>query len=428
MEASRTIRPTAVVESTSGLYIHVPRNVKFLTISLVITMSSASLIRLGPDVFDQTLIRFARLGGLAIGVVLLVAAKGTASRYFKPAHDRSALMTLWLLFGAVVTSSSIMTSDNTEEVLAALWMSFGVPALLYSLVPSKLDRFGPRAVLVSLILTIFLYMTVSVILEHQVRFLYSGIFVNPNTVGIICSTAFVSLASVTIGLRERKRNRATLLCTIALGVMFVGVLVSGSRTSTLSCMVTSFAIATIAGKKYLRIWLVFLCTVVGIVFWAFQSMGKASEVLAGVVLKQNTQAASSDVLNGRNLIWSEALREVSILGHGSGYFEEHMGVGPHNSFIGVLGERGPIAAVLLFLVACLSLSSVWRFTRTTFPWDPYSLGIFAIVLHFWIVSLTEGLFGSFGTELTIASFVSIGIATRSGQTGARSVVQPKLFV
>jgi hypothetical protein len=189
-------------------------------------------------------------------------------------------------------------------------------------------------------------------------------------------------------------------------------LISGSRTSTLSCVITSLAMTQIAGKKHLRVWFLFVSSVICTLFLSFHSAGGTSEILAGIVLKQNTQAASSDLTNGRNVIWSDVLKDSRVLGHGSHYFGDYVGIGPHNSFVGILGERGPLAASLLIVVAVLSTVSAWRFAKKNFLFDPFSVGVFAIVLHFWTVSLTEGLFGSFGTELTIASFLSFGVVTQ----------------
>jgi len=203
---------------------------------------------------------------------------------------------------------------------------------------------------------------------------FRGMMPNPNSVGLLGAIAYPMLLTQAIEGR-RWIDRVFVLAAAA------SVLLSGSRTSAVSCAIaTIFLLARAGMGRGLGILLV-AGTLVGTLFtirpW------EKSEGYTGTTLFDNPLTRLSfkdDTLmgGGRFEMWPlaiDAIKESPLLGHGFGTeefwldeagismeeFEIHQGKYMHNSYLGLTYQLGIVGTVILFVP--LFIMAAERFTR-----------------------------------------------------------------
>lgn len=191
---------------------------------------------------------------------------------------------------------------------------------------------------------------------------FRGIMPNPNSIGLLGAIAFPLLLTQAL---ERRRWMDHVFVLAAAG----SVLLSGSRTSAVSCAIaTIFLLARAGMGRGLAILLVagtLAGTLLAIRPW------EKSESYAGTTLFDNPIARLSfkdDTLmgGGRFEVWPLAVDEIKespLLGYGFGTeefwmdeagvsmeeFKIHQGKYMHNSYLGLTYQLGLVGAAMLFI-------------------------------------------------------------------------------
>jgi hypothetical protein len=374
-------------------------------------MGFASLPRLGPDFADSSVLMRVRVVGLIAGLLVLALLGNGKRKMPIPSRERSLLLRFWLFFGIAIVSSAIANLDDVGSMISVIWMAAGIPVILFDRVPAQLGRFGPRAVIISILLAASPYMIGWFISNPEMRFAYRGILINSNTPGIVSSTILISLLPVAMDCQRKRKRLLLAMASIIIVAMFLVVLLSGSRTSFMSCALTSLLVSLAAGRRFVKAWFVAAGLATAVLAVLVYQYSDAFSMFLEILSKQQAMADSGNVLSSRGDIWAEVFHNATFFGHGGHYFEDVIGIGPHNSIIWALGVRGPCAAMALVPIAALSTRCAWAFAKNHFALDPYAVGVLALIIHFWTVSMTEAMLGSFGNDLTIAAFVCMGLAT-----------------
>jgi O-antigen ligase len=261
------------------------------------------------------------------------------------------------------------------------------------------------------------YIVVSLCLYPDVQFLYKGIFGHPNETGM---TAVVVAACSLAWIVERVRTGSlTGWARAGLGLLFgsssVLVIVSGSRTSLLALIVTA-GTAIIVCTRLLHRKRLFSMLAGGLgIFSVGTAVLPQLDFTEQIWLKHSQQVMKGDILSKRTDIWMKVIDDMQILGNGSEYFPETVGISSHNSLMHIIGERGPIAAFFMACVAVLGLVRAWHHAVRDRGYSSFAAAPLLISVCFWVLSMGEGIFGSLGTGITVAYLLSIGIVV-TGET------------
>ena len=277
--------------------------------------------------------------------------------------------------------------------------------------PGALGKYAGKLVVLALLISHTAYIVVSLYLYPNVQFLYKGIFGHPNETGV---TAVVVATCSLAWIVERVRLGSLEGWVRAiLGILFGGssvlVAVSGSRTSLMALMVTA-ATATIVCTRFLHrkrmLWM--LAGGLGIF-----SIGTACfpqlDFVEQIWQKNTQQIMKGDILSRRTDIWAKVMDDMQILGNGSEYFSETVGISSHNSLMHIIGERGPIAAFFMVCIGGLGMIRAWHHADGDRGRRSFAAAPLLISVCFWVLSMGEGIFGSLGTGITLAYILSIGI-------------------
>jgi hypothetical protein len=389
------------------------RTNRYFRYVLVLMFAGASLQHLDPAVpflgQGQAPVRLACLG---TALLLLIPAAATIGA-IAISRAGQALVSVWALFGAAVGVSCAVNNDSPEALASCLWMMIGVPLVFFVILPNILMPGQDRILTDALFFSYLPLPLISLCLDRDLHFMYKGIFIHPNTLGVIgCILLTCLWTYVMAHTRQPKSQKRLFFLVGMMGLCFWVIFVSGSRTSLLSAAVTSLSalfLMTGRRKKTLVVAMVFAGGLAAVLLHMTQA---GETIMEALVNKQFIQSMHGDALSGRTAIWTAALADREILGHGAGYFESVIGMSSHNSLMRVLGERGMVAAVLLACFGLLSIICSYRYATRAFKEDPYAAGPFLTVLSFWTLSFGEGLFSSFGTGITLALFLSVGMIVR----------------
>jgi hypothetical protein len=248
--------------------------------------------------------------------------------------------------------------------------------------------------------------------------MYKGIFIHPNTLGLLASILLSCLWSyfMAYSRRHRPRKRFFICFFAAIALCVWAIVLSGSRTSLVAATVASIAALFLMVRKRRKSVVVLLAMIAYLGLWAFQSTETGEQMIDAVMNKNNRQYMHDETLSGRAAIWTKIIEDSRALGNGSDYFGDVIGISSHNSVMRVLGERGVFAAALLACFGLLSLVYSYQYAAKRFDADPFSAGPFLTILTFWTLSFAEGVFGAFGTGITLAMFLSAGITAKGHAT------------
>lgn len=380
--------------------------------STLVSLGSRS-VEIDPRILQ---LRYALIA-LSLGVLLLLVVKDG----FVPFRMSTAslfVVVVWFAFAFFVILSGIWHTEPSA-ILTGIWFLVGVPIIFKIMLPQLRTRLSLNGVVAwSLMLGHIPYILISLLMFPVTDRRYSGVFANPNQLGMVgVMVAAGALVILVAGRIQRRRPRFAVLPGIALVGAVTVVLLSRSRTSVL----TIVAMALAAGMHFLRVARTDVRSILRLLFVAVfilplgiyfgyakieRFLQPMMERFAAIFIGQNS------ALSGRERIWEGTIRDAVLLGQGSGYFMQTFEKGPHNSFIAVLGEFGIPAALFLVTYAAVSLLWAYRYSRYS-TGDPYAHGPLVILVGFWVLSLGEQMFGRLGRGITLAAFISTGLILRS---------------
>lgn len=377
-----------------------------MVISLSILFGSSSLINLGSSELpiDPAILRIRYFVVGMDFIFLLVMAKfdiwGIPT---KPVP----LFLFWSLFTLVSIISGISNNDFTS-VRDGLWLMLGVPLIFFKILPKLMDENANFIIALSLFIGLFPYIFMSLLLHplsQSSSNIYSGVFPNSNQLGFTCAAMGSGILILLIGSLYKPPNIWCFAFLFLWLFSLMMILVANARTS----LIGFAAMSAILPLKLLQKPQLLIGIIISIIttfsLTTIGSNGQQTEE----ILQQITNIQKKEALSGREEIWSKTISDMSLLGHGTNYFDLNFGLGGHNSIIIALGSNGLMAAYFMIGFMIASFYYSYDYFRKYDKQEPYACGPFVITTGFWFLAMGEGMFGSLGNAMTMAYMLSLGV-------------------
>jgi len=326
---------------------------------------------------------------------------------------RVILLILWTGYATVSLASAIL---NGTDLLPELWQLVGIPLFIISLVPNATKEQGIYVVVLSIILGFSPYIIVS-LLAYPLSYPYQGVFVNPNSMGMISATLFGAVLTVLRGsmqsIKRSGRNRLKtgfhIFVLLALAVI---VAASNSATSFGTIFISSlifFGLLLREPNKY-RFWigsyLMMVSTLVCLIFFT-----TSNESLFGSLAgKFMAKAEGADILSGRDIAWREILENIETFGIGARM--DLFNTIPHNTYLWVLGTKGPIALLFYCAVQLQVVFLAWRLAVRRIHANGYAIGPLLIVMNYVVMGMSENVISILGDGIQMTYILMLGILTQ----------------
>ena len=126
------------------------------------------------------------------------------------------------------------------------------------------------------------------------------------------------------------------------------------------------------------------------------------------ILDKFNRYNNDSLLSGRDIIWNRIIDDISLLGHGTKYFNDVIGIGAHNSILEVVGNFGVIAGILISLIYITSIMISIKYGIINRSLDYFYLPII-VTMTFFILSMTESMFGVIGKSMTLVFLNILGL-------------------
>jgi len=381
-------------------------------LALISVFGGAALLLLGSAFapLDPTLAmaRFVLIGG---GLFALFPFLPSGIARFRTTVGGATSIFLWLLFGVLCLISSVVTYDTVRATGGVLWMLIGVPIIFFIGLPAVLGENAGKLVVLGLFVSHSLYIAISFYIYPELRFEYKGLFGHPNEMGM--TAAVLALCCLAWIVERAESGTFTRNSIVALTTLFAAncvlVVASGSRTSLLAVLVTTAAAAFFCSRSLPRrrlfptISVTLVALLLGVAFLPDLSFAQKTWD------KHMQRLIKGDVLSKRDEIWEKTIDDLHFWGNGGEYFSEDIGVSAHNSLMQIMGERGPVAALIMACFAVLGLVRAFERALRRVPRRKFGATPALVSICFWTLSTGEGLFGSLGTGITLAYLVSVGV-------------------
>lgn len=250
---------------------------------------------------------------------------------------------------------------------------------------------------------------------------YRGIFYNPNAFGTVLATLYGAFFSVFlynmekyISGEKRKLIKTKLFGQLLLALFMIYlVILSSSRTSAITVVVISmvgmfFLIVKLIKERKIGM-VIFrggLISILGtiVVYFLFKFTSFYEYLYLNIIYKFERKIRSGDVLDQRGEVWKSTVDGATVFGNGKEFFTDRIGLGAHNTFVGILGEYGWISLILfLFLLLFIFIKSYKYATRNKN--DKYKYLPLMMFFSFVTLSMGEGMLFKLSM---IAMFLSAG--------------------
>lgn len=315
--------------------------------------------------------------------------------------------TFIIAYGYVFLSgiSSIINSDI--RLLQGSLLLF----LLYYVsfvVLSSVSFVNVNKIIYKTILIIYTFIVLVPLLLNGVQSIpYQGIFYNPNSLGIISASLFavvfsVFLYNVEAHIDKVSTNKKSLYIKLSINIiilftLFYLVILSGSRTSFITCIVILLISSghllfyLIKEKKivsfFVRGFLLLLPNT--LVLGLIVKVTSITEFLNITIIdKFQRKSGSGDVLDNRGEVWIQTIKEAGLFGNGGDYFNTSFLIGSHNTFINVLGRYGWIPLIFYVILILILFYYSIRYTLTDVK-DEYKYMPLATCIGFFTLSIAE---------------------------------------
>lgn len=377
-----------------------------MVISLSLIFGSSSLINLGNSEFplDPVILKI-RYFIVGINLIFLITMSGFDIWHIptKPVP----LFLFWSLFTLVSVISGLVNND-LASVRDGLWLMLAVPVIFFKAFPKLMDKNANFIISLSLFLGLLPYIFMSLLLHplsESNSNIYSGVFPNSNQLGFTCASMASGIIILLIGSLSQTPNIWYVPFSFLWLFSLMMILVTNARTSLIAFATMSVILLLRLLQKPQFI----IAIILGITTLASSIViGLSGDKTQGI-LQQITNIQKKEALSGREEIWSKTISDMSLLGHGTNYFDLNFGLGGHNSIIIALGSNGLIAAYLMIGFMMASFYYTYKYFRRYDKQELYACGPLVITTGFWFLAMGEGMFGSLGNAMTMAYMLSLGV-------------------
>ena len=382
------------------------------TFAISLMYLSASLVFLGSDYkplpFFILILRYSVIFLILIYFSIVGIIRVSFKRRITLHPISWLLLFTWFLFSFTVFISEIVHEGFVTE---SVFYLFIVPLVYFYFVPMVIKDFN-KVLLWGLFWSSFPLIIISLISSPpNTNFSYIGIFANANGLGIICAQAYMaSWLLFLYGKKEGRRFIHTVFYLIVICFSVYGIMISTNRTALVVISYISL-FTSLHSFFFYRIKRGLL--IIGVIpFILF--LRPVQNLLNGVIYEFQYLSLNNDLSNGRLDKWLKVINDVEVMGHGTNYWPSLVA---HNSFIYVLGVFGVIAFILLLVFIAFSfIKSILYFNSNRNI--SFSVVPFVLISSFILFSITEIMFGTIGSSLTLAFFHSVGLIIFSN-TGMR---------
>lgn len=303
-----------------------------------------------------------RTGGF-IAILIVVILLGDSARRLGLTDGLAALYVLLIGASMQWTSEDVLTLNSFKNAITFIGLLIAVRMTIARARDFKLVAYGLVVGCLVSLAQVLQQTGASIRIRYDVNAPRIGLSdVNLNYSAYTFATAAaVIIALITLN-RRASVNGTTPFLALALGAMYVGILLNGTRGALLATLL----LAPYVLASQFRPTLVFRCTIFGIVGTGIAIfVGWLGEDLVPFV--QQSARETGD-LNGRLTVWPiarHAFLERPIQGHGAGALpgltENPYGIAAHNALLDVASGVGILGLVLFVGILW---SALFRDTRT----------------------------------------------------------------
>jgi len=334
------------------------------------------------------------------GLILILISIINTGKKFKIYHSKIDIS--YYLFVVSCILSSLINKDF-ENLLSSFKF------LLFFIVLVVIIRNLPNLFNHSLIMDSFSIASIIGILLTLVEYPislgsenYSGIFENPNNFGVFVSTALIIFLSQLI-INTQNTNYFLSVIYLLLSIFtFYLVSISASRTAFFAIFISVIiVILALINKVLLRkkiqrkyIYSIGLIAVVILLVLIVLQNSPIHVAIQENIIDKITDRGSN-VLSGREFIWSRVIEISSLFGEKAGFVRDTIGFSAHNSFLAQLGQYGWFAGIFYLFYWLLGSIIGYQYFVTKYRDDPYSLFVILSIFLFMSMSKMEVLTHTF---------------------------------
>lgn len=301
---------------------------------------------------------------------------------------------LWFILAILIM---ISIGVNGSDIFFGLIILVLVPILYFVIIPDIFQSNLLKIISYSMAFSNGFIIIYS-LMKYSVKYPYMGMLKNENSMGTVILAEIISIVILFISEKEnRGRNKLGILYTIVLFLLFLLLIITGSRTSLittiivlLTLLVNSKIRTKISFKKIIISMLIVSC----MCYIFFSNI----EIIDPIMNKNNSPDSFVIRLN----IWTNTIKESSLFGFGEDYFYNNFFHQSHSSYIDVLGKFGIFAFLIYLLICVFSFLNCFKYRKRYRDIDEFSYAPIIINLAYLVCSLTETLFSPIGNSLAIS--------------------------
>lgn len=388
-----------------------------VSILLVTMFAAASLLEFGSTTvpIDPVVLklRYLLVFLSLIGIFLLALKDKRNWHEWKFNRQLNPFLGIWIAFCGMVEISGCINQDLIS-IRDGYWLMIGVPLFFFYAIPRLLKGTGNAVIPSALVISHMPFLLGSLIFNPPFtadQIFYSGILGNSNQLGFVSTVTAAGILILLWGGFCAKKPFFLLCFLVSLLIITIGVLFFAfARTSIISLVVMILVCATIfflrQPKSLIKIAFV-SSFVISILLFQLDRISQYISYGLGIDIFSLFQKKEAG-LSGREEIWLRTIKEATILGHGSSYYDsfEH---GPHNTIIKMLGVYGAISMYITIFLAIASIIYARAYFKAHFSTNFYAMTPLIITICFWMLSIGEDMFGSLGKGITLAYFATMGV-------------------
>lgn len=368
------------------------------------------------DKTNQTILlslRYALIYGSIAVFLFIIAFFLLGGGKLRVSGKATFLVLCWILFAFFVIIMAA-AKRNLDFFMDGVWFLIGVPVVFFAFLPTIFKEHANELIAKALFMGHIPYV-IFITSEQVQKYHFSQIgFENANSVGTAVAICSVGIIIISYYSMQKKYFRSWVELSILIAILLLNIGIIFLAKSRVSLLVSFMLIGIVftRGKLSMQHFLKAICITLfflGVAFLLW--MDKWIELIRGVVDETNTSLERAGLLAGRLEIWMYALRNTNIVGHSEFLFESTGRIGVHNSFLSVWFYHGAIAGFFFTLFVLLSILYAHLYHKRN-RMIPYSITPFVVTIFFWVTSLTQEMFASVGSGITMALFLTIGVINR----------------
>jgi hypothetical protein len=385
----------------------------FSLAGLTILLGSAAILFYScayRDLTDE--LKVVRFSGVALGsVAIIICALATPKTEGR--KTAQGLVRIWVVLAISFTASSIVNSTLSSEVPDLIWMGVGIPIVCFSSASKLIERYSFAILLEALALSHGTLIAISFAFDSDIQYRYLGLFGDPNQLGMAALMCLPwVLGTLQTMLTRGKSAWTQIVLLVMLFELVMLLIIASSHRSSLVAAVscTLVAVLTLPRRGRVRALAVLgLCLLSGAMVFTLKAPRSYVEGFIAKGLQDNNG------LEGRLPMWRVAVREPSWFGHGREYLNENTNrLGAHNSFLHIFGTRGYLACGIFVVLSGYTIFLVFRQRRLFRHRPDFYVFPMLVLVAYWELSLTEGMFSILGHGIHLGFLIAIGGLARGG--------------